>query len=135
MNDSLLLYQLPDARPKRLSLPDIPEEKWCDFRREYESGMTLKAIAEKHVCDPRTVRVFLSLNKSSQEIGRQRAPTILSPWLSQVEQLYQEYSRDGEGICQISRKITLALKQCGYTGTERTIRNHLRSKYHVTRHP
>ena len=113
MSTQVLSYSSPPFSHRRLSLPDLPEEKWSDFRKDHEGGMTLKAIAEKHVCDPRTVRVFLSLNKSSQEIGRQRAPTILSPWLSQVEQLYQEYSRDGEGICQISRKITLALKQCG----------------------
>ena len=47
---------------RRLNPPDIPEKEWSDFRCDYESGMTLKMIAEKYFCDPRTVRKSIMTN-------------------------------------------------------------------------
>lgn len=29
---------------ERIPLPNYPESEWCDFRRDYESGMTLKKL-------------------------------------------------------------------------------------------
>ena len=134
MEPSVITHEICDIRfPKsrHLILPAIPEDRWCDFRREYESGSTIKSIAGKHFCDPRTVRLFLQLNRNSSEIGRQRAPTILAPWLSDIQGLYRYYSSEGMGICQISSKITCLLKQRGYTGTERTVRNYLRKQLQI----
>ena len=120
---------------QRLSLPDIPQNHWCDFRRDYESGLSLKAIAQKYVCDPRTVRTLMNLNKGSAEIGKQRAPTVLTKWLPKIRALYQELSDEGMSICIISRHITEQLKKEGYRGTERTIRNYLRTQYFVIPDP
>lgn len=117
--------------------PPIPKDEWCDFRLEYESGSTLKEIAEKHFCDPRTVRRCISSNKSSTELGRQTEPTKLAPYYDMIDTLFQQIIIDKEadpgsdnkvGICEISRIITQQLISQGYTGSERTVRNYLRKK-------
>ena len=112
-------------------LPDLPPEDWCDFRIDYEAGMTLKEIARKYMCDPRTVRKCIRLNQSSTEIGRQNAPTKLTHWIESIDSLYAEYSQinPAPGICRMSSLITERLKALGYTGSERTVRNYLRVKY------
>ena len=121
------------------TLPDIPPEKWCNIRADYESGMTLKAIADKYFCDPRTVRSCIINNKASTELGKQSAPTKLSPFIQLVNQLFLEYTQKGSmyhsaanSFCAISREITLVIQKQGYTGSERTVRNYLRNKYQFT---
>ena len=57
----------PDHKPvysprQAFPLPALPSEEWCDFRKDYEAGMTMKSIAEKYMCDPRTVRNHLRSN-------------------------------------------------------------------------
>ena len=85
MNNQLP-YVCTDTPSKRLNLPDLPQEEWCDFRWDYESGMTLKQIAAKYICDPRTVRQSLLRNADSRCIGHRRAPTILDPYLSIISE-------------------------------------------------
>ena len=53
----------------RILLPDIPKEQWSDFRTDFENGMTLKDIADKYHCDPRTVKTALPLNRGSSDFG------------------------------------------------------------------
>ena len=125
-----------------MSFPEYPQEEWCDFRLDYESGMTLKQIAEKYLCDPRTVRKSITANKSSSEIGRQTAPTKLAAFVEEIDALYGEYvyrspdsSSEKQGICELSRRITDQLQQDGYTGSERTVRNYLRSNYQFVARP
>ena len=91
--------------------------------------MTMKSIAEKYICDPRTVRKCLFQNKSSYELGRQTAPTKLAPYLSALEHLYMELSGEASSFCMLSQRITVELHALGYAGSERTVRNHLRSNY------
>lgn len=129
-------------RRERLYPPDYPQEEWCDFRQDYESGMTLKQIAEKYLCDPRTVRKSIMANKPSSEIGRQTAPTKLASFIKRIDALYREYvfrsldnNSEKQGICDISRRITDQLQQDGYTGSERTVRNYLRSNYQFVARP
>lgn len=129
------------AQSSRLHLPDLPEREWCDFRRDYESGLTLKMIADKYVCDPRTVRKCILANKSSDEIGKQSEPTKLAAYVEQIDSLYQDFiliqqtSQKKLGICDISRKITRILAAEGYTGSERTVRNYLRNTYQFVTDP
>ena len=124
--------------------PDLSPEKWCDFRQEYESGLSLKAIAQIHLCDPRTVRICIIHNRGSQELGRQTAPTKLAPFAEMIDTLLQKYSasepdckpsktlvKRKTGICALSQMITLDLKKIGYSGSERTVRNYLRNKYMI----
>jgi len=123
-------------RTSRLHLPKIPMDEWCDFRLDYESGMNLKMIAEKYMCDPRTVKRCLFTNKSSDNLGKQTEPTKIAAFADAVNSLYKEYVSESRRadtgcirICDISRKITAELQSCGYTGTERTVRNYLRAHY------
>ena len=129
------------AQSRRIPLPDLPEYEWCDFRCDYESGMTLKDVAEKYFCDPRTVRRCIFSNKSSGELGKQMEPTKLAAFSEQIDSLYWEIAEAQEilkkkfGICDISRRITAELAAEGYTGSERTVRNYLRSHYQFVTDP
>lgn len=124
--------------PRPFHPPKLTEEEWCDFRIDYETGMTLKDIAAKYFCDPRTVRRCILQNRSSESIGKQVAPTRLEPYIDHVAELYQQQIRDQEtekaisGICKISSFITKKLKEEGYQGGERTVRNYLRQKHPIT---
>ena len=126
---------------ERIPLPDIPTDQWCDFRRDYESGMTFKKIAEKYVCDSRTVKSCILNNKSSNELGSQRKPTKIASFVDLIDTEYQEivfgksFASEEIGICEISERITEWLKQNGYTGGERTVRNYLRITYQFARDP
>ena len=96
---------------ERLPLPDYPESEWCDFRRDYESGMTFKKIAEKYCCDPRTVKKCIWYNKSSAELGSQRKPTKIAAFVDLIDTEYQEivfgksFASEEIGICLISGTI------------------------------
>ena len=120
-------------------IPDIPESEWCDLRRDYESGMTLKKIAEKHHCDPRTVGKCIRDNTPSSEIGKQKKPTKLAAFVDQIDTEYRRiitdpgFVSDTEGICGISKRITDMITRNGYTGGERTVREYLRNKYQFPR--
>ena len=126
---------------ERIPLPDIPEDQWCDFRRDYESGMTFKKIAEKYVCDSRTVKSCILNNKSSTELGSQRKPTKIAAFVDLIDTEYREivfdqnFNSEESGICEISERITEVLKQNGYIGGERTVRNYLRITYQFARDP
>ncbi len=149
----------------RFQLPEIPHGCWCDFRRDFESGMTLKSIGIKYHCDQRTVRSCIILNKSSSELGHQYAPTKLEPYIPEIERLYQILSSGGTpqsaeqniahkadssprqlasqsaqtypsvipGITRFSRLITQKIAEFGYTGSERLVRNYLRTKFIQTK--
>ena len=139
----------------QLHLPDLPDYDWCDFRIDYESGLTLKDIAEKYLCDPRTVRKCLQQNRGSESLGSQFAPTKLRPYEDLVDQIFHSITRwpasdrthaednsnapfparimgdphilqSGLSICKLSALITEQLRIHGYTGSERTVRNYLR---------
>ena len=133
--EAIIMYKAtPDHKPvysprQAFPLPVLPSDEWCDFRKDYEAGMTMKSIAEKYICDPRTVRKCLFQNKSSHELGRQTAPTKLAPYLPVIEHLYKELSAEASSFCMLSQRITMELHALGYAGSERTVRNHLRSNY------
>ena len=123
----LIISPGPPERIKKLQPPPIPPEEWCDFRIAYEQRQSLKQIADIFFCDPRTVRQCILLNKSSHELGRQWAPTKLTPFLPVIESLYKEASGN-IGICALSRIITDKIQNEGYAGSERTVRNYLRNR-------
>ncbi|MBQ9155511.1 MAG: hypothetical protein IJ137_01875 [Eubacterium sp.] len=95
MSHKKMYISEPNKSPS-FPLPSLPEDQWCDFRRDYESGSTLKAIAAKYLCDPRTVRRCIMLNKSSCELGRQTAPTKLAPYHSMIDRLYVKYIKESQ---------------------------------------
>ena len=93
--------------------------------------MSMKAIAAKYYCDPRTVRKCLFQNKSSQELGRQTTPTKITPYLQEIDRLFRRYAPEMPSVYMLSRRITEELQSLGYTGSERTVRNHLRSTFYA----
>ena len=119
----------------RLSVRDIPESEWCDFRRDYESGMTFKEIAKKYCCDPRTVKSCIRDNKPSSRLGEQTEPTKIAGFTDHIDAQYwqiiseKKNSSKKVGICEISRIITDEIWKKGYTGGERTVRDYLRKKF------
>ena len=127
----MLPNPIPHSKNKiHQKLPDLPEDEWCDLRREYEKGKTLKHLASEYICDPRTVRRCLMLNKNISDIGKQTAPKKLNAYLSRIDQLYADFSKEYIGICSISSHITKQLIIEGYTGSERTVRNYLSSRFY-----
>ena len=135
MNDEPIIFPRKKSISRPFQPPVIPQEEWCDFRIDYEAGMTLKDIADKYICDSRTVRKCILLNRSSKHIGEQIAPTRLYPFTDKIEELYATYKENEKqkahsaGICRISSFITEELRKEGYQGSERTVRNYLRQKY------
>ena len=129
MKEQALLINSTKSR-FRFHPPDIGSRTPCDFRMDLDAGMTLKQIAEKYLCDQRTVRTCILLNKSSRELGKQYAPTKLEPFEEEVRTLYQSYKKQSSGqkeftTLKISRQITDIITDHGYTGSERTVRNYL----------
>lgn len=106
---------------------DIPPDQWCDFRIDYESGMSLREIAGKYICDSRTVRSAIIYNKSSKELGRKMTPSILMEHESEILELLENQALQTGSVYQLSCRITEALATSGYTGSERTVRNYLKS--------
>ena len=122
------ILPLPEKRqPHKFILPDIPRQEWCDYRREYEAGLSLQAIAERHFVDPRTVRSGLIHNIGSDGLGRRHAPRKLSIYENQIRAMLPPLLEKTDSVTALSRQITSHLKEIGYTGSERTVRNFVRS--------
>ena len=118
---------------RKLSLPHLDKCEWSDLRREYESGMSVNAIAEKHVCDPRSVRRALKYNHSSAEIGKRVKPAITERYREQIREYYGKLNT-GDSLHAISCRITEELRKEEYTGSERTIRNYLMKQPYVMKY-
>lgn len=120
----------------RFSIPDLPREVWCDFRIDLvEHQMTLVQLAEKYRCDPRTVRNCIQNNKSSSDLGKKSTPRRIHSYESFIRELL---SRDQNELPQsvttiygLSNRLYPILQSQGYTGSERTLRNHLMQQPYV----
>lgn len=111
---------------RRIECPNIPPEEWCDYRRDYESGLSLECIAEKYCCDHRTARNAIIKNKSSCDIGKKTTPRKISEYTKEIDRLIILYCKDHKlSMLRLSTQITAELKKSGYPGSERTVRNHL----------
>lgn len=113
-----------------ICLPDIPKEQWSDFRADYESGMTMQAIASKYHCDSRTVSKALSLNRGSSDFGKRIQPKKLEPHEETISQLVRN-TAEYKSLLKLSRRITAELQKEGYSGGERTVRNYLQTRADV----
>lgn len=112
----------------KIKIPsNIPPSEWCDFRKDYKSGMSLHAIGEKYFCDPRTVRNCIIRNKSSSELGRKSTLSILEPYHREIQQILHEMSGEEISVYKQSIAVTRRLKDSGYSGSERTVRNYLKN--------
>lgn len=120
----------------RFPMPDIPRELWCDFRIELvENGMTLAKLADKYYCDPRTVRSCIQHNKSSYELGKKSTPTRMQLYEKQVRELLihnvKDLPPDVSTIYGLSQFLYPLLQNEGYSGSERTLRNHLQKQPYI----
>lgn len=115
----------------RLSLeilcPDIPPSNWCDFRIDYESGISLNQLAIKYNCDHRTVRNAIIKNKNSCDIGARTTTQKLSKFIPCINSFLQANPDlvNNQSIYKLSCQITLVLQKLGYSGSERTVRTYL----------
>lgn len=88
----------------------IPDNELNTLTREYQSGLTYKAIAEKHYIDQRTAKRYVQLNLSLEEYEHRPYSSILDPYKEQIRQAIEpgDYS---------VKEIFEDLKQKGYTGS------------------
>lgn len=120
----------------RFPMPDIPREMWCDFRVDFvENRMTLVQLAEKYYCDPRTVRSCIQHNKSSFDLGKKSTPTRIQIYEKQIHELISQnvdqLPENIDSVYGLSRHLYPALQEMGYTGSERTLRNHLQKQPYI----
>lgn len=136
-NENLIgkkLIHLETRQPKRVrfSPPLLPEESWCDFRKDYESGMTLAKIGEKYFCDPRTVKSCIMLNKPSAALGKHSVPTKLAPFYRTIDLELERHTShlpySQQNISAVTHSIFLKIREDGYDGYERTLRNYIVAK-------
>ena len=112
----------------------LPKDQWCDFRMDFETGMTLKQIAEKYCCDARTVRSCIQKNKPSSSLGKKSTDPILQPYRELIDTYMKQNSMHDDSIYQYSRELTEYLTVHGYTGSERTVRNELKTRLFASMH-
>ena len=112
---------------ERLLLPDLPREQWSDFRADFEAGMTLKDIATKYHCDPRTVRTSLPLNRGSSDFGKWTSPKKLEAHIDSISRVICT-TTGFKSLSTLSQHITSEIQKEGYTGGERTVRNYLHTR-------
>ena len=114
----------------RLTLPDLPREQWCDFRISYvEGNRTLVQLAEEYMCDPRTVKSCILRNKSSSSLGKKSVPTQIDLCKDEIRETLRKTLPDLpesiHSIYQLSNYLLPILREQGYKGSERTLRNYL----------
>lgn len=117
-------------KSERLVLPHVLQEEWCDFRIAFESGMTLKDIAIKFHCDPRTVRNAIANNRGSADLGKWTSQKKLEAHLDAITKVLGQ-TTSIKSLSNLSQQITSEIQKNGYTGGERTVRNYLYSRSDV----
>ena len=120
----------PRKPATRFTLPDLPRAQWCDIRASYiEKNMTLAELAEIYQCDYRTIKACLIRNKSSKSFGKKSTPTRIDLCKNELQELLRQnldqLPEDVHSIYQLSCYLLPRLKECGYSGSERTLRNYL----------
>lgn len=131
MNEPDRQYNIRRVHPLRpvFQPPDLPESEWCDFRKDYESGMTFVEIGARYYCDPRTVKACIIHNKPSTMLGRHSIPSKLEPYCETVDRMISELTGQNQpsrrNISAVTQKIFQVIRAEGYSGCERTVRNYI----------
>lgn len=120
----------PRRSSARFTMPDLPKSQWCDIRTTYiEKNLTLSELADIYKCDARTIKACLIRNKSSSALGKKSTPKRIDPYKDDLQiliaQHLQQLPEDVHSIYQLSRHLLPLLKEQGYRGSERTLRNYL----------
>jgi hypothetical protein len=81
------------------------------------------------MCDPRTVKSCIVRNKSSHSLGKQSVPTRIDLCKDEIRetllQTLPELPDSIRSIYQLSNYLLPVLREKGYKGGERTLRNYL----------
>lgn len=115
---------------RRLQIDDqIPEEQWSDARRQYIlEEKSLSLIGKEQHMDPRTVSKLVKNNWNFDRVGKHQSPSKVEPYAGTILDLltsgcFHRYS----GIMTVSEKILAHIRSLGYTGSERTLREYLKT--------
>lgn len=115
---------------RRLQIDDqIPEEQWSDARRQYIlEEKSLSLIGKEQHMDPRTVSKLVKNNWNFDRVGKHQSPSKVEPYAGAILDLltsgcFHRYS----GIMTVSEKILAHIRSLGYTGSERTLREYLKT--------
>ena len=115
---------------RRLQIDDqIPEEQWSDARRQYIlEEKSLSLIGKEQHMDPRTVSKLVKNNWNFDRVGKHQSPSKVEPYAGAILDLltsgcFHRYS----GIMTVSEKILARIRSLGYIGSERTLREHLKT--------
>ena len=115
---------------RRLQIDDqIPEEQWSDARRQYIlEEKSLSLIGKEQHMDPRTVSKLVKNNWNFDRVGKHQSPSKVEPYADAILDLltsgcFHRYS----GIMTVSEKILAHIRSLGYTGSERTLREYLKT--------
>ena len=115
---------------RRLQIDDqIPEEQWSDARRQYIlEEKSLSLIGKEQHMDPRTVSKLVKNNWNFDRVGKHQSPSKVEPYADAILDFltsgcFQRYS----GIMTVSEKILARIRSLGYIGSERTLREHLKT--------
>ena len=115
---------------QRLIIADaIPEAQWCDVRREYlVEGKTVAQIAHERGCGVRAVSRLIKSNRNYSEIGKRQTPSVLDGYHEKIEVMLKNIDyHEGYQITLISTTLFPILQAEGYQGSERTLRDYIRT--------
>ena len=120
----------PRRSTAKFTLPDLPRHQWCDIRLTYiEKNLTLSELGDIYKCDARTIKACLIKNKSSGSIGKKSTPTRIDLCCDELKHLLasciSDLPDDIHSTYGLSRHLYPFLKERGYLGSERTLRNYL----------
>ena len=108
-------------------LSGLTETHRCTFRLLHDAGMSTYEIAEKYGCDRRTVSRLIRENREFDEIGKwQSGKKTLSEYTGLINEICRSDLSSYPSLFSFSTHVLSVLRDHGYTGSERTIRNHLR---------
>ena len=123
IDETTTTYRRPNHR--KIVLPDIPEEKRCFFRKEYDTGKSLQQIALENHCDRRTVRIAIIHNRD--EIGQQTVDSKTDKYKHRIERLLQTIPKS-RSLFSKSTQIAKALNDSGIEISERSVRNYIKEQ-------
>lgn len=123
IDETTTTYRRPNHR--KILLPDIPEEKRCFFRKEYDTGKSLQQIAIENHCDRRTVRIAIIHNRD--EIGQQTVDSKTDKYQHRIERLLKTIPKS-RSLFSKSTQIAKILNESGFEISERSIRNYIKEQ-------
>ena len=123
IDEKTTTYRRPNHR--KILLPDIPKEKRCFFRKEYDSGKSLQQIAQENHCDRRTVRIAIIHNRD--EIGQQTVGSKTDKYKNRIELLLKTIPKS-RSLFSKSTQIAKELNESGIEISERSIRNYIKEQ-------